>query len=74
MSGIQKPQMKREPRTGIDVLVVGGGIGGLSFAIEAYRKGHDVRVLERNNEGQYSGMYFFISLTIDLSTNRHNTK
>jgi len=57
MPHIQDPQMKREPRTGIDILVVGGGIGGLTFAIEAHRKGHDVRVLERNDEGQYSGVY-----------------
>ncbi|KAI4935168.1 uncharacterized protein J4E92_002455 [Alternaria infectoria] len=53
--------MKREPRTGIDILVVGGGIGGLTFAIEAHRKGHDVRVLERNDEGQYSGEIIMIT-------------
>lgn len=48
--------MQRDPPTDIDVLVVGGGIGGLAFAIEAYRKGHTVRVIERNDKGQYSGM------------------
>jgi len=48
--------MQRDPPTDIDVLVVGGGIGGLAFAIEAYRKGHTVRVIERNAQGQYSGM------------------
>lgn len=47
--------MEREPLTGIEVLVTGGGIGGLTFATEAYRKGHNVRILERNHEGQYSG-------------------
>ncbi|KAI4675634.1 uncharacterized protein J4E88_007668 [Alternaria novae-zelandiae] len=61
MPHIQEPQMKREPRTGIDILVVGGGIGGLTFAIEAHRKGHDVRVLERNDEGQYSGEIIMIT-------------
>lgn len=39
--------MKRYPPSGISVLVVGGGIGGLTCAIEAYRKGHDVRLVER---------------------------
>jgi 2-polyprenyl-6-methoxyphenol hydroxylase-like FAD-dependent oxidoreductase len=39
--------MEREQETGISILVVGGGIAGLTFAIEAHRKGHDVRVIER---------------------------
>ena len=47
--------MEREPPTGIEVLVVGGGIGGLTVAIEAYRKGHSVRVIERNSSGQGFG-------------------
>jgi 2-polyprenyl-6-methoxyphenol hydroxylase-like FAD-dependent oxidoreductase len=55
MPGVQNGQMEREPSTGVSVLVVGAGIGGLTFAIEAYRKGHDVRVVERSPEGQYSG-------------------
>lgn len=55
MPGLQTTQMEREPETGISVLVIGAGIGGLTFAIEAYRKGHDVRVVERSPEGQYSG-------------------
>ncbi|KAF9869922.1 FAD binding domain protein [Colletotrichum karsti] len=39
--------MKRYPSTGISAIVVGGGIAGLTFAIEAHRKGHDVRILDR---------------------------
>nr|XP_036582071.1 FAD binding domain protein [Colletotrichum truncatum]KAF6790628.1 FAD binding domain protein [Colletotrichum truncatum] len=39
--------MKRDKETGIDVLICGGGLAGLSFAIEAYRKGHNVRILEK---------------------------
>ncbi|KAK0206683.1 hypothetical protein DFS33DRAFT_611258 [Desarmillaria ectypa] len=39
--------MAREPLSGIDVLIVGGGLAGLTAAIECYRKGHDVRVVER---------------------------
>ncbi|KAB2571165.1 Asperlicin C monooxygenase [Lasiodiplodia theobromae] len=38
---------KRYPSSGLSALVIGGGIAGLSFAIEAYRKGHDVRIVDR---------------------------
>ncbi|KAL6703090.1 hypothetical protein ACN47E_010227 [Coniothyrium glycines] len=55
MPGTLTNTLEREPSTGIDILVVGGGIGGLTFAIEAYRKGHDVRVLERNKEHEHGG-------------------
>jgi ribulose 1,5-bisphosphate synthetase/thiazole synthase len=34
--------------TGIDVLIVGTGLAGLVAALECTRKGHNVRVLERN--------------------------
>lgn len=51
------PSLKRYPSSGLSALVVGGGIAGLAFAIEAYRKGHDVRIVERrpdfNDYGQY---------------------
>ena len=36
------------PPTGIDVLVVGTGLAGLTACIECVRKGHKVRVLERD--------------------------
>ncbi|KAG9189192.1 hypothetical protein G6011_06060 [Alternaria panax] len=54
MPSLKEAKMEREPPAGTNILVVEGGIGALTFAIKAYRKGHDVRVLERNNEGQYS--------------------
>jgi 2-polyprenyl-6-methoxyphenol hydroxylase-like FAD-dependent oxidoreductase len=38
--------MKREVLSGIDVLVVGAGLGGLFAAVELYRQGHNVRVIE----------------------------
>jgi 2-polyprenyl-6-methoxyphenol hydroxylase-like FAD-dependent oxidoreductase len=37
----------RYPASGLDILVVGAGLGGLTFAIEAYRKDHDVRIFEK---------------------------
>ena len=43
------------PSTGIDVLIVGTGFGGLTAALEFTRKGHNVRILERNNEPDISG-------------------
>ena len=52
--------MKRYPPSGIDALVVGGGIAGLSFAIEAYRKGHSVRILERRPYFEDFGEYHFL--------------
>lgn len=36
------------PPTGIDVLIVGTGLAGLTAAIECIRKGHNVQILERN--------------------------
>lgn len=39
--------IERQPSSGLSILVVGGGIAGLGFAIEAYRKGHDVRIIDR---------------------------
>ncbi|KAF5515166.1 FAD-dependent monooxygenase fsr3 [Colletotrichum siamense] len=39
--------IRREPSSGLSILVVGGGIAGLGFAIEGYRKGHDIRIIDR---------------------------
>lgn len=36
------------PKSGIDVLIVGTGLAGLTAALECTRKGHSVRVLERD--------------------------
>ncbi|CAI7599792.1 unnamed protein product [Penicillium pancosmium] len=53
--------MKREQDTRISILVVGGGIAGLTFAIEAHRKGHDVRVIERRLRGETFGEMIVIT-------------
>ena len=48
----------RHPDTGIDVLIVGAGMGGLMAALECWRKGHNiVGILERNDGPVYSGIY-----------------
>jgi monoamine oxidase len=36
------------PDSGINVLIVGTGLAGLTAALECTRKGHNVRVLERS--------------------------
>jgi phytoene dehydrogenase-like protein len=49
-----KPVGSYEP-TGIDVLIVGTGLAGLVAALECTRKGHNVRVLERNSDINTAG-------------------
>jgi NADPH-dependent 2,4-dienoyl-CoA reductase/sulfur reductase-like enzyme len=54
----------RHPNTGIDVLIVGAGMGGLMTALECWRKGHNiVGILERSDGPVYSGIHplFFVS-------------
>lgn len=36
--------------TGISILIVGGGVGGMMTALESWRQGHNVRILERNEK------------------------
>ncbi|KAK3315900.1 hypothetical protein B0H66DRAFT_582804 [Apodospora peruviana] len=49
--------------TGIDVLVVGTGLAGLTAIIECVRKGHNVRVLERNADINTAGDMYFMGLS-----------
>ncbi|KAH7120988.1 hypothetical protein B0J11DRAFT_589838 [Dendryphion nanum] len=51
------------PPTGIDVLIVGTGLAGLVAAIECVRKGHNVRVLERNASINTAGDMYFMGLS-----------
>jgi 2-polyprenyl-6-methoxyphenol hydroxylase-like FAD-dependent oxidoreductase len=48
--------MEQASNTGISILVAGGGIAGLSFAIEAHRKDHNVKIIERRPPGESTGM------------------
>ena len=43
------------PSTGIEVLIVGTGLAGLTAAIECVRKGHTVRLMERNQSINTAG-------------------
>ncbi|KAF2013035.1 FAD/NAD(P)-binding domain-containing protein [Aaosphaeria arxii CBS 175.79] len=49
--------------TGIDVLIVGTGLAGLVAALECVRKGHNVRVLERNESINTAGDMYFMGLS-----------
>ncbi|KAI0864923.1 FAD/NAD(P)-binding domain-containing protein [Xylaria cubensis] len=40
--------VSRMSPTGISIIIAGGGIGGLMFALEAWRQGHDVKVFEKS--------------------------
>jgi len=51
------------PSTGIDVLIVGTGLAGLTASIECIRKGHNVRVLERSDSINTQGDMYFMGLS-----------
>ncbi|KAF1981675.1 FAD/NAD(P)-binding domain-containing protein [Aulographum hederae CBS 113979] len=51
------------PSSGIDVLIVGTGLAGLTAAIECIRKGHNVKVLERNADINTAGDMYFMGLS-----------
>lgn len=46
----------RGKETGVNVLIVGAGLAGLTCALECWRKGHNiVGILERNKGPNYAG-------------------
>ena len=47
--------MERAQPTNISIIVAGAGIAGLTFAIEAHRKGHNVRLFERRPAAETDG-------------------
>lgn len=48
------------PESGINVLIVGTGLAGLTAAIECVRKGHKVQVLERDSAINTAGMFSYV--------------
>ncbi|KAI5803048.1 hypothetical protein EDC01DRAFT_774719 [Geopyxis carbonaria] len=49
------------PKTGIHIVIIGAGFGGLTAAIEATLKGHTVEVLEKNPRWEQLGDIISIS-------------
>lgn len=52
--------IRRYSRTGIKVIVSGAGVGGLFAALECWRKGNDVEILEQNDAPTPLGDFFAI--------------
>lgn len=51
------------PDSGIEVLIVGTGLAGLTASIECIRKGHRVQVLERYDDINTAGDMYFMGLS-----------
>jgi monoamine oxidase len=51
--------MTPHPPTGIKVIVIGGGFGGLATAIECVRQGHEVEIFEQANQFTALGMRLY---------------
>ncbi|EWZ43042.1 hypothetical protein FOZG_07789 [Fusarium oxysporum Fo47] len=48
-------QVFRYPSTGINVLIAGAGLGGMTCALECWRKGHNVRIIDRSPSPVWTG-------------------
>jgi len=48
--------------SGIDIIIVGTGFAGLTAALECTRKGHNVRLLERNSTTNMAGTFLDLLL------------
>ncbi len=55
------------PPTGIDVLIVGTGLAGLTASIECIRKGHNVRMLERMDDINTAGVCPYLKPVLNLA-------
>ncbi|KAK4963809.1 hypothetical protein LTR66_012644 [Elasticomyces elasticus] len=62
-SGMEFKPLGSYPETGIDVLIVGTGLAGLTAALECKRKGHNVKLLERNATINTAGDMYFMGLS-----------
>ncbi|KAL9611911.1 MAG: hypothetical protein Q9167_003464 [Letrouitia subvulpina] len=55
--------LTRYPETGITVLIVGAGVGGLLSAMEGWRKGHSIQILERSVAPVLTGDICLLAIT-----------
>lgn len=67
-----EPEMKRGSFTGLEILIVGGGLGGLFAAVEMCRQGHQVRLLE-GKEGIEGLGKFSVELPHQSSTKTNSS-
>lgn len=56
--------LTRYPETGITVLIVGAGVGGLVSAMECWRKGHSIQILERSVTPVYTGDIYLLAVNL----------
>lgn len=68
------PVTDRWPRSGISILIVGAGTAGLFAALECWRKGHDVRVLEKAPEPYSAGKHRHIQSKIVLRISQRSNQ
>lgn len=61
--GLEVKPLGSYPSSGIDVLIVGTGLAGLTAALECTRKGHNVTILERNATINTAGDMYFMGLS-----------
>lgn len=53
---IEAPDQPHSVQSGINIIVVGLGLGGLATAIESHRRGHSVVLLEKVTKLKEDGM------------------
>ena len=61
----QAAEMSRESPSGINILVVGAGLGGLFASIELYRQGHSVSIIESKPKIEGFGSFYLPATIID---------
>ena len=54
--------VRRDGSSGINVLIIGAGVGGLVAALECHRKGHSVRIWERSESAAAGGEHRLLVL------------
>lgn len=55
--------VERAPSTGINLIIVGAGFGGLAAALECIRHGHTVQIFDRSESASSGGRHICPSTT-----------